>query len=173
MTTVSTDNPFEGRPENAINSATACLMIAAFEFWYRRLDADTIRVLSLVLCVHDHFVRIPGSDLLAQAERVGYIGNVHSGRDKMVRALEASTLPRGLWRTAKGDLRQTSDDTVFGLAPRRHGRFSYRLYELLQIGIPIMYPYDDMPWLPADINNDRQSFIVLSRLTTLILLVFK
>ena len=79
---------------------------------------------------------------------LSFAGKLHKGRDKMVRALDASTLPRGMWRTAEGDLRQASNDAVFGLTPRGHGRSSYRLYELLQIGIPTMYLYDDLPWLP-------------------------
>lgn len=43
--------------------------------------------------------------------------------------------------------------TIFNLSPRGHGRASFRLSEIVQIGrIPVMI-YDDFPWIPYDYPN--------------------
>ena len=39
-------------------------------------------------------------------------------------------------------------DTVLPLAPRGYGRASFRSSELVQMGLPQLYVYDDVPWLP-------------------------
>ena len=39
-------------------------------------------------------------------------------------------------------------DTALPLAPRGYGRASFRSSELVQMGLPQLYVYDDVPWLP-------------------------
>jgi hypothetical protein len=39
-------------------------------------------------------------------------------------------------------------DSVLPLAPRGYGRASFRSSELVQMGLPQLYVYDDAPWLP-------------------------
>ena len=40
-------------------------------------------------------------------------------------------------------------NTKFNLAPRGFGRTSFRLCEIIQLGIIPVYIYDDIPWLPC------------------------
>ena len=39
-------------------------------------------------------------------------------------------------------------DTALPLAPRGYGRQSFRSSELIQLHLPQVYLYDDVPWLP-------------------------
>ena len=39
-------------------------------------------------------------------------------------------------------------DSVLSMSPRGYGRTSYRMSELVQMGIPQIYIYDDLPWAP-------------------------
>ena len=71
-------------------------------------------------------------------------------RKEMVDSLRASTLPPEFVHIGENwaDWTAPAADTVFALAPRGFGRTSFRLAELIQLGVLPFYVYDDRPWLP-------------------------
>jgi len=71
-------------------------------------------------------------------------------RKEMVGSLHASTLPPEFVHIGENwaDWTAPAADTVFALAPRGFGRTSFRLVELIQLGVLPFYVYDDRPWLP-------------------------
>lgn len=66
---------------------------------------------------------------------------------------------------------QVSDDKVknfieitkyskFGFAPRGYGKTSFRLYEILQMGVIPIYIWDDIEWLPYKGEIDYSKFCI-------------
>jgi hypothetical protein len=71
-------------------------------------------------------------------------------RNEMLNGLRTSTLPPEFVHIGENwvDWTAPAADTVFALAPRGFGRTSFRLAELIQLGVLPFYVYDDRPWLP-------------------------
>ena len=77
--------------------------------------------------------------------------SLRGARRAAVAALRSSGLASdALFRHFYGgsEWKALAHDTVLSLAPRGNGRASFRSSELVQMGLPQLYIYDDIPWLP-------------------------
>lgn len=83
-----------------------------------------------------------------QPYHVGFAGTVYPGlRADVVKALVHGGIPHDVFRSGGWPTRLGALSRL-GLAPRGVGRGSFRLTELVELGIPPVYVWDDAEWLP-------------------------
>lgn len=95
------------------------------------------------------------NDVYSRSILTSFTGNivtsVGGARSATVAALRASGLIKDeQFRHFYGSpqWKAVAHNTVLSLAPRGFGRSSFRSSELVQMGLPQLYVYDDVPWLP-------------------------
>ena len=76
--------------------------------------------------------------------------NSHPMRAGVRAALSAALPLPGQFRHFYGgpEWKGVVHDSVLSLSPRGYGRTSFRMSELVQMGIPQLYVYSDVPWAP-------------------------